>query len=112
MLEKRWRRFQVDEKRRARKHRAHAFFTESVLRRRLGAALRRLPERARHNGLMQPTAAASVLSSHEFGVFKREPLHAGVAEVHLHARIVAAPFGVDDDADAELRMAHALADAP
>ena len=48
----------------------------------------------------------------ELRVLEREPLQARLAEVDLHARIVAAAFRVDDDADAELRVAHVLADAP
>src|SRR5256885_17206366 len=40
-----------------------------------------------------------------------EPLHAQVAEVHLHAGLAALAFGIDDDAGAELRMHYVLADA-
>src|SRR5256885_8797398 len=40
-----------------------------------------------------------------------EPLHAQVAEVHLHAGFAALAFGIDDDAGAELRMHYVLADA-
>src|SRR2546430_6102154 len=45
------------------------------------------------------------------GEAKAEPLHAQVAEVHLHAGFAALAFGIDDDAGAELRMHYVLADA-
>ena len=45
-------------------------------------------------------------------VLECQPLDAGIAEVHLHAGVVPAAFGLDDHADAELGMADALADAP
>src|SRR5438105_2754644 len=40
-----------------------------------------------------------------------KPLHAVRAEVDLHARIAPVPFGVDDDALAELGVHHVLPDA-
>src|SRR6185503_14796685 len=47
----------------------------------------------------------------ELGHRDREPLHALLAEVDLHARIAAITFGIDDHAGAEFRMRDALADA-
>src|SRR5437879_13167182 len=48
----------------------------------------------------------------ELRVFERQPFDARIAEIHLHARVVAAAFGVDDDAQAKLRMLDALSHAP
>ena len=42
---------------------------------------------------------------------KRQPLHAMAAEVHLQFGIVATPFRIDDDAEAEFGVFHGLADA-
>ena len=40
----------------------------------------------------------------ELRVFERQPLDAGVAKVDLHARVAAAPLGIDDDA--QCRISH------
>src|SRR2546425_2984324 len=55
--------------------------------------------------------ASAKLGSLQLGDAQGEPLHAQVAEVHLHAGIAALAFGIDDDAGAELRMHYILADA-
>src|SRR5262249_45997329 len=49
------------------------------------------------------------LRARELGVFQVEPLHAGVAKIHLQLRVGAAALGIDDDAHAELRVADVLA---
>src|SRR2546430_11397656 len=55
--------------------------------------------------------ASAKLGSLQLGDAQGEPLHAQVAEVHLHAGIAALAFGIDDDAGAEFRMHYVLADA-
>src|SRR6184192_3178378 len=55
--------------------------------------------------------ASAKLGSLQLGDAQGEPLHAQVAEVHLHAGLAALAFGVDDDAGAEFRMHYVLADA-
>ena len=75
-------------------------------RRNAGADRRQRPDRD------AALASPSGLRGFEPRVIEREPLDARVAEVDLHARVAAASFGVDDDADAELRVPHALPDAP
>src|SRR4030095_9892841 len=48
----------------------------------------------------------------ELGVLQSQPLHAGVAEIHLDPCVTAAAFRVDDDSQAEFGVLHALSDAP
>src|SRR2546427_9359209 len=55
--------------------------------------------------------ASAKLGSLQLGDAQGEPLHAQVAEVHLHAGLAALAFGIDDDAGAEFRMHYVLADA-
>src|SRR2546426_12395784 len=55
--------------------------------------------------------ASAKLGSLQLGDAQGKPLHAQVAEAHLHAGIAALAFGIDDDAGAELRMHYVLADA-
>src|SRR5687767_11240645 len=56
-------------------------------------------------------ASPATLRGLELSDRDREPLHALVAEVHLHPGVVAMALGVDDDARAELRMHDVLTDA-
>src|SRR6185503_11821486 len=45
-----------------------------------------------------------ILRRGELRVFQHQPLHAALAEVHLHARIRPAPLRVHDDARSEVGM--------
>lgn len=56
-----------------------------------------------HGGLLQ---------RRQLGILQRQPLHPGFAEIHLHARIRAAAFEIDDHAFAELGVEYRLAAAP
>ena len=48
----------------------------------------------------------------EFGVIQRQPLESDLAEIHLHARVAAPSFGIDDYARAELGMQNVLSYLP
>src|SRR5688572_135789 len=56
-------------------------------------------------------ASPATLRGLELSDRDREPLHAQVAEVHLHPGVVAVALGVDDDAGPELGMHDVLSDA-
>jgi hypothetical protein len=56
--------------------------------------------------------AKQPLQRRKLCVLKRQPLAAGVFEVHLYASIRAAAFDTGDATLAELLVEHALADAP
>ena len=51
-----------------------------------------------------PVGTVGKSGGSELGVFQREPLHAGIAEIDLHSGVGAAAFGADDYAGTEFGM--------